>query len=94
MIVPSDTIGYAAGILLVICLLPQLIVIHKNKSSENVSITMYVFLVIGQILWVCYGILKSDTVLIAMNSSSVVITLSILLSAIFYKIKKSRENTG
>jgi MtN3 and saliva related transmembrane protein len=79
-----DIIGVIGGILVIICLLPQLITIIKNKSAKDVSLIMYIILFIGQILWTVYGILKNDLQVMITNIISGIITMIIILCAIYF----------
>ena len=51
-----DLIGYAAGILVVISLLPQTIKSWKTKSTKDLSLSRYVIYVTGLVLWISYAI--------------------------------------
>lgn len=73
-----DVIGYIAGVLIVINLLPQLYKILYNRSIENIAIQTYVILFIAQIFWTIYGFLRDDLQIILTNVTSGCITLSIL----------------
>lgn len=77
-------IGICAGILVIICLIPQLITIIKNKSAKDISILMYVTLFIAQILWSVYGYLINDLQILITNIISAFITGLIIASAIYY----------
>lgn len=79
-----DIIGVIGGILVIICLLPQLITIIKNKSAKDVSLLMYIILFIGQILWAVYGILKNDLQIMITNIISGSITMIIILCTIYF----------
>lgn len=79
-----DIIGIIGGILVIICLLPQLITIIKNKSAKDVSLIMYIILLSGQILWMVYGILKNDLQVMITNIISGIITLIIIICAIYF----------
>lgn len=85
----SDTelqiIGFVGGGLIVISLLPQLYTIIYNKSSKDISISMYLLLLIAQCLWISYSILKNDMIILATNLSSSTITLLIICTALYYK---------
>ncbi|PIP75476.1 hypothetical protein COW86_03545 [Candidatus Kuenenbacteria bacterium CG22_combo_CG10-13_8_21_14_all_39_9] len=52
-----DLLGYAAGILVVISLLPQAVKSWKIKSTRDISLSRYVIYVMGLILWVIYAVI-------------------------------------
>lgn len=81
----STIIGYIGGLLTTICLVPQLVTIYKAKSVENVSLEMFCVLLLGQILWVTYGIMVVDTNVIVANVVSGLLTTSILVLGMYYK---------
>jgi MtN3 and saliva related transmembrane protein len=68
-------IGFTGGGLIVISLIPQLITIIQNKSSKNISIPMYFLLLLAQILWILYGVLKNDLQVLLTNACAGFITI-------------------
>lgn len=80
-----EIIGFTAGGLIIISLIPQLVTIILNKSSKNISILMYFLLLIAQILWIAYAILKNDMIILATNLSTAIITFFIIGSLIYFR---------
>lgn len=78
-------IGIVAGVFTSASLLPQLIKIIKEKKVEDLSMTMFVSLLIGIILWVVYGLLRDDWPIVITNGLSVVLNLFILVLKFKYK---------
>lgn len=78
-------IGSIAGVIIVICLIPQLVSIIKKKSAKDISIESYLLLLTGQTLWGIYGGLKNDIQLIVSNVVSCIITIHIIILACYYK---------
>lgn len=81
-------IGIVAGIFTSSSLLPQVIKILKEKKVEDLSMTMFISLLIGIILWVIYGIMRDDWPIIVTNSFSVLLNFLIL----FLKFKYGRNS--
>ncbi|HLP50031.1 MAG TPA: SemiSWEET family transporter [Chitinophagales bacterium] len=79
------TIGIAASALSAFCMLPQLIKIAKEKAAENISIPMLITLILGLSLWLTYGALKKDYIIVLSNAISVGINIAILVLSVFYK---------
>lgn len=79
-----EIIGGIAGILIVSSLLPQLILIIKNKSVKDVSLKTYCILFIAEMNWILYGFLINDLQIILTNIVSGCITLLILLYGFYY----------
>jgi MtN3 and saliva related transmembrane protein len=89
MVEVDSFLGYIAGSLVTISLVPQLITILYNKDSKNVSIFTYIILLVARILWTTYGLRKPDFQIGITNCISGVLTIFIIISAIYYKNKKN-----
>lgn len=85
MLTSTDIIGICAGILVIVCLIPQLVHIVKNKSSKDVSMLMYVLLLVAQVLWGTYGVLKNDLQVQITNFISAIITSLIICVSLYYR---------
>ena len=81
---PVDIIGICGGILVIICLIPQLVKIIQNKSANDISLIMYILLFIAQLLWMTYGILKNDIQVMITNVISAFISMLIIICAIYF----------
>ena len=77
--------GLMAGFLTTGSFLPQIIKTIRTKDTKNISLLMYVFYVIGVILWLIYGYVISDAVLLITNSFSFVFGVTLLVMKIIYK---------
>ena len=82
-------IGVAACACTASSLIPQLTKVLKEKKAENVSLWMLLVLFIGLGLWVYYGILKEDWIIIVSNAFSFIINVLLAFFAIKYKKKKN-----
>jgi MtN3 and saliva related transmembrane protein len=78
-------IGITASVLTAASLLPQLFRLLKEKRAEDVSVGMLVVLLTGVILWICYGTLKQDPIIIFANLASLVINVITLVLTVKYK---------
>lgn len=81
----TNITGIIAGIFTSVSLLPQLIKIIKEKQVEDLSIGMFVTLMVGLSLWVVYGIMRNDMPIIITNSFSVFLNCFILVLRFKYK---------
>lgn len=81
-------IGTVAGVFTSTSLLPQLIKIIKEKKVEDLSIAMFVSLMIGLSLWIIYGVLRKDLPIIITNGFSV--SLNILILFFRFKYRNNR----
>jgi len=51
-----EIVGYLAGFIVAIALLPQVFKVWKTKSTKDISITWNLILMAGLLLWAVYGI--------------------------------------
>lgn len=79
-----DILGYIAGILVVISLLPQAIKSWKTKSTKDISLLRYIIYVTGLILWITYAVIINNGPVAVMNSVGLVLALSILYLKLKY----------
>lgn len=79
-----DILGIVAGVLIIISFIPQLFTIIKNKRAKDISVLMYSILLIAQILWITYGIFKSDIQIIVTNAATTLITSLIISYALYF----------
>ena len=77
-------IGLIAGFCTTISFLPQILKIVKTKHARDVSMGMYVVLMIGIVCWLIYGISIKEFPLILTNSITVVLCLVIIGMKIAY----------
>lgn len=78
-------IGIGASACTAASMLPQLVKVLKEKKAGSVSLLMLLILLIGIGLWVYYGILKKDLIIIISNSFSFIINVFLGVFAIKYK---------
>ncbi len=76
-------LGYAAGIITTVALLPQVVRILRTKQTRDISLVWVLAMTLGVALWLLYGIEKNDTAIIAANS----ITLMLFLIILFCKFR-------
>lgn len=81
----NQVMGILASILTAISMLPQLIKMIKEKDAENVSILMLFVLLAGLGLWMYYGILIKNWIIIISNGFSVFLNVILLIYTIRYK---------
>ena len=76
-----STIGVIAALLTTGSFLPQLVKIVRTRRADGISITMYAVFTFGIAMWIVYGVLRRDTVIIAANVVTILLTIPILLVA-------------
>jgi MtN3 and saliva related transmembrane protein len=76
-------LGYLAGILLTISLIPQVLQSWRTKSTKDISLWRYVIYTTGIALLVIYAFLVNDMPVAVMNA----IALPLALSVLYLKMK-------
>jgi MtN3 and saliva related transmembrane protein len=79
-----DILGYAAGILVVISLFPQVIKSWRTKSTKDLSLLRYLIYIFGLILWITYAVVIENGPVAAMNGVGLAFALSILYLKLRY----------
>lgn len=83
-------VGVAASICTTLSFLPQLIKMIRTKKTGDISYFMLIILFVGGGLWIGYGIIKDDWIIIISNSVS---TLINIVSGIFSIKYRPRDKT-
>ncbi|MBM3416832.1 MAG: hypothetical protein FJY20_10420 [Bacteroidetes bacterium] len=76
-------LGYAACAVTALTFLPQVVKTWKEKSAKNVSLLMFIIAFINEIMWIAYGVLRHDNVIIITN----VIMITLCSAMIGLKLK-------
>lgn len=85
MIDKFEIIGLIAAVLTTSAYVPQAYKTWKTKSAGNISLTMYIAMFVGILLWLVYGIHLNSFAMIAANSVTAILTLIILVFKLKYK---------
>ncbi len=80
-----DLLGYFAGILVVISLLPQVIKSWKTKLTRDISLMRYIVYAVGLVLWIVYALVVKNGPVAVMNSIGLIFALIILFLKLKYK---------
>lgn len=80
----ADIIGTVAGILVLSSFIPQLIKAYKTKKMSDVSIHLMVLIASGMFLWVIYGLIRSDPVIIGTNATGFALNITLLIMKLRY----------
>ncbi|MEK7637486.1 MAG: SemiSWEET transporter [Patescibacteria group bacterium] len=79
-----DILGYIAGMLVVISLVPQVVKSWKTKSTKDISLLRYIIYIVGLILWIIYAIIISNGPVAVMNGIGLLLALIILVLKLRY----------
>ncbi len=77
-----DILGYSAGAITSLTFLPQVIKTWKEKSARDISLLMFVIAAINEVIWIAYGALLDNWVIILTNA----IVLSMSSVMIYFKL--------
>ena len=83
-------IGLVAAFCTTISYVPQLKKIWDTGETHDISLKMFLILAAGIALWVVYGVLKGDAVIILANS----VSLAFLCAILFFKIRNVARGRG
>jgi MtN3 and saliva related transmembrane protein len=78
-------VGYVAGALTVLSLVPQVLRAWRTKRTKDLSIRTFVLLITAGVLWITYGVLATDWPVIATNTGMVMLNGAILTAKLLYK---------
>lgn len=86
----ATLIGLVAAFCTTISYVPQIRKIWATGETHDISLKMFLILATGIALWVGYGVLQGDAVIILANSASLVF-LSVIL---FFKLRNVARGRG
>ena len=70
-----EIVGFVAGILVAISVLPQVVKSRKTRSTKDVSLSRSTINLVGQILWIIYGVLIESYSLVVMSSITLIFNI-------------------
>lgn len=82
----SQVIGYVAGALTTLCVLPQIIHAIRTGSTRDLSYIFILTLISGLALWLTYGIMIGEIPVVIPNA------ISFVLNAILLMVKLVQDN--
>ncbi|NBX11555.1 MAG: hypothetical protein EBR19_05015 [Chitinophagaceae bacterium] len=77
----AETLGYAAGAVTAFTFLPQVIKTWREQSAKDISLTMFLIAFINEIMWLVYGFMIDNFVIILTNA------VMLLMSGIMILLK-------
>lgn len=87
----TNWIGSLAGILTTVAFIPQVAKTWKTRSTDDISLLMFLLFNGGVLLWLIYGVLLHSTPIIVANSITFCLSMSILTIKINNLIKQRRR---
>jgi MtN3 and saliva related transmembrane protein len=88
-------IGTIAGVLVLLSFIPQIMKAYKTKKMVDVSSYLMILIASGMFLWVVYGIIRSDPVIIGTNATGFALNIILLIMKLkFDKLQRSTIKTS
>ena len=78
-------IGLLAALCTTVSYIPQLKKCRDTGSADDLSLKMFSILAAGIALWIVYGVLQGDVVIILANSVSILFLMGIL----YFKLREN-----
>ena len=72
-------LGFAAATCTTLAYAPQFVKVWRTRSTEDISLGMFLVMVLGILLWLLYGLLSGDAPLIVANAITIVLAGGILV---------------
>ncbi len=85
MIFDADTVGFVAAILTTAAFVPQVWKVWKTRSTQDISLGMYLLFISGVVLWLLYGILLVSWPIIIANGITALLAGAVLVMKISFR---------
>ncbi|MDQ7040364.1 MAG: SemiSWEET transporter [Rhodothermus sp.] len=85
-------IGLLAATLTTLAFLPQVVRTWRRRSAEDLSVGTFLLLFTGIVLWLLYGILRRDSIIILANAVGMTLVGSLLL--MIWRFSRQRLLSG
>ena len=80
----QEILGFIAGLLVTMALVPQLVKIFRLKSAVEISLPFTVLLLVGMLCWLSYGILFQLMPVIFWNAVGAGLVATLLVAKLKY----------
>ena len=80
-----DILGYSAGAITSLTFLPQVIKTWKERSAKDVSLWMFLIAAINEVMWIWYGVLLDNWVIILTNA--IVLSMSLIMIGLKFRYR-------
>jgi len=77
-------VGFAAATCTTLAYAPQFIKVWKTRSTEDISLGMFLAMMLGVTLWLIYGLLSGDAPLVVANAITLLLAGGILAMKLRY----------
>jgi len=86
-----DNLGYAAALLTTAAYVPQLVHVIRLHSARDISLPTFMMFALGVCFWLLYGLYTGSKPIIASNSVTLVLAISIVVLKLRYDRKALQE---
>lgn len=84
-------VGAGAAALTSLSYVPQVRKVVAGQPTDDLSLTTLIALTLGLVLWIAYGLMKGDMIVLAANSTGALLTGFVLLRKIMDKQESRRR---
>jgi MtN3 and saliva related transmembrane protein len=88
----TEIIGYFGGLCTTLAFIPQVWLVWKTKSTQDISLGMYAIYVLGVSLWLGYGIAAQAWPVLVANAATLIFA-STILGLKIVNSRKDREKS-
>ncbi len=81
----ATPVGIVAALLTTFGFVPQIVKLLRTRKTDGVSAAMVVQIAAGLLLWVIYGILRNDFIIIVANTIGFVLAIATLVLYLIFK---------
>ncbi|MBC6905226.1 glutathione synthetase [Saccharophagus sp. K07] len=79
----ADVIGYIAAFFTTFSFAPQALLTLRSRDTRTLSLGMYGMFVAGVTVWLIYGVMRDDVIIIAANGITLLLSVPILSMKIY-----------
>lgn len=83
----TQALGLAAAFFTTVANIPQAIKVIRTGSTKSLAASTYAMLFLGMVLWVIYGVVRSDLPVILANAIAGALCGVILFMKLFHRYK-------
>jgi MtN3 and saliva related transmembrane protein len=80
----TNIISTIAGILVLLSFIPQIMKAYKTKKMLDLSPYLMILIASGMFLWVIYGFIRSEPVIIGTNAVGFALNITLLIMKLRY----------
>lgn len=78
-------LGYIAGTLTTAAFIPQVLKAWRTRSTESISLAMFLFFTLGVLLWLVYGLYLQSPPVILSNLITLILSVMIIWMKLRFK---------